>query len=71
MLQASEEENVSKLQRYIREKNPNLSNEKIVEMSNQFYELGVLIVRLQAEQHLPVAKTHKDSVLTPETLKPP
>ncbi|ETB63827.1 TPA: hypothetical protein DIC38_02195 [Candidatus Nomurabacteria bacterium] len=71
MLQPSEEESVSKLQRYIREKNSNLSNEKIVEISNQFYELAVLIVRLQVEQHLNVAKTHKDSVLVPESRKPP
>lgn len=64
-------EDLLKLQKILRDKNPNLSNEKIVEISNQFYELGVLIVRLQAEQHLPVAKTHKDSVLVPETLRPP
>lgn len=64
-------EDLLKLQKILRDKNPNLSNEKIVEISNQFYELGALIVRLQAEQHLPVAKTHKDSVLAPETLRPP
>lgn len=64
-------EDLLKLQKILRDKNPNLSNEKIVEISNQFYELGALIVRLQAEQHLPVAKTHKDSVLVPETFKPP
>lgn len=66
-----EKEDLLKLQRFIRDKNLNLNNEEIIEISNQFYELGVLIVRLQAEQHLPVAKTHKDSVLAPETLKPP
>lgn len=66
-----EKEDLLKLQRFIRDKNLNLNNEEIVEISNQFYELGVLIVRLQVEQHLPVAKTHKDGVLVSETLKPP
>ena len=47
-----QEQDVQKLKDIIRKKFPELNNEEIEKISNQFMELGYFLVRLQIKKYL-------------------